>query len=511
MSIGIIIYLLSFTTNSYLDIIIVYLKRGVKVKIVKTAKLKITTHSDKTFADTLAIYNKALSFFITLCDKEWHNLCELDSNMQLSLVEKLSHITNSNLHVKYDFSKEFYKFPSYMRRAAIAEALGAVSSHYSRHKNWLEKRENKVSQNKKFYEKPPTLNYSPKSFPVFYRKEMFKSPQEKTQSGIVLGVSLIKVYKDNDWKWIEVEYKNKELLSSDKYRFKTYKEHNPMLVKKGKKYFFHVPYEKKIKLNSTPLKKQKVIGVDLGLTNSAVCSCIDCNGTVIDRVFINQAIEKDHLKTATNRLSKAKRASGVLSEKPRHWRKINGLQKQIIQDTVNKIVDFARKHNADVIVFEYLGKMRIPKGFFGSKRLRAKLQYWAKCKIQEITCKKAHSLGIRYSKVLARGTSKYAYDGSGEVKRSPKKDIAVFANNKTYHADLSASYNIASRYFIRSILKPLSEMKRLQAEAKVPLLADRTNHTLSSLISLHEALGSAKNASASCIHDKEASSIVQSA
>lgn len=481
------------------------------LKIVKTAKLKITTHSDKTFADTLFIYNKALSFFITLCDKEWHELCELDSNMQLSLVEKLSHKTKNNLHVKYDFSKEFYKFPSYLRRAAIAEALGVISSHYSRYKNWLEKKENTNSKNKKFYQKPPALNYVPKSFPVFYRKEMFKSSLDKEQSGVLFGRSMIKIYKDKDWKWTEIEYNHKELLSSKKYRFKDHKEHNPILVKKGKKYFLHVPYEKKSKLNSTSLREQKVIGVDLGLTHSAVCSCIDYNGTVVDRVFINQSIEKDHLKTVTNRLSKAKRVSGVLNEKPRYWRKINGLQKEIVQDTVNKIINFAQKHNADIIVFEYLGKMRIPKGFFGAKRLRAKLQYWAKCKIQEITCKKAHSLGMRYSKVLARGTSMYAFDGSGKVKRSPRKDIAKFANNKTYHADLSASYNIASRYFIRAILKPLSEMARLQVEAKVPLLVDRTNHTLSSLIRLHEALGSANNADASRIQDKEASSIAQSA
>jgi len=39
-------------------------------------------------------------------------------------------------------------------------------------------------------------------------------------------------------------------------------------------------------------------------------------------------------------------------------------------------------------------------------------------------------------------TSKLAYDGSGEVERNPKKDIAVFPNGKQYHADLNASYNI---------------------------------------------------------------------
>jgi len=53
---------------------------------------------------------------------------------------------------------------------------------------------------------------------------------------------------------------------------------------------------------------------------------------------------------------------------------------------------------------------------------------------------KAHSVGIRYSRILTRGTSMYAYDGSGKVIRSSRKDIAKFANNKTYNADLSASF-----------------------------------------------------------------------
>ncbi len=230
----------------------------------------------------------------------------------------------------------------------------------------------------------------------------------------------------------------------------------------------------------------------IGVRFTPFFACIDIDGTVIDRFFINQSKEKDQLKHKLNKLAKAKRKSGILNEKPNYWGKINGLQKFIIQNTADKIVEFAIKNNADVIIFEYLGKMRLPKGLFGSKRLRAKLQYWAKLKIQYKVEEKAHSVGIRYSRVLARGTSMYAYDESGLVLRNSKKDIATFQSkikdnkNKTYHADLSASYNIASRYFTRAILKPLSETKRLQAEAKVPLLADRTSHTLSSLIKLRE-------------------------
>ena len=447
------------------------------MKIVKTAKLKILTHT-QTFDETIKIYNQALSFYIFVCEQEQINFQDKTSKERLKYIESITHRTSKNRDIKYDFDKDFYKFPSYLRRAVIMDALGVIGSHFSRVENWEDKKEKSLSRGKKFFEKPPIINYEPNSFPTLYKDNMWKKIKD--------GVAKIKVFKNSDWVWIEIKYSTKSLKSGQNYRFINFKEFNPMLIKKGKKYFLHISYETEAKLNSTPIKKQKVIGVDLGLTNSAVCSCIDIDGTVLDRLFINQSKEKDQLSHKINRLSKAKRKSGIFDSKPNHWRKINGLQKFIVQDTVDKIVEFAIKNEADVIVFEYLGKMKLPKNTFGAKRLRAKLQFWAKLKIQQKVGEKAHSVGIRYSRVLARGTSMYAYDGSGLLTRSYKKDIATFSNGKIYHSDLSASYNIASRYFTRAILKPLSEKSRLQVEAKVPKLADRSSHTLSSLIKLRE-------------------------
>ncbi len=447
------------------------------MKIVKTAKLKILTHT-KTFDETIEIYNSALSFYILICEKEHLNLKNKMSKEKINYIETLTHKTKNNIEVKYDFDKEFYKFPSYLRRAVIMEAIGVIDSHFSRVKNWEEKKEKAKIKGKRFYEKPPTINYKPNAFPTLYKSNMWKKLKD--------GKAQIKVFKNNDWVWIDINYSTKSLKSGQNYRFLNFKEQNPTLIKKGKKYFLHISYEIKVKLNSTPLKKQRVIGVDLGLTNSAVCSCIDYDGTVLDRVFINQSKEKDQLSHRVNKLSKAKRKSGIFNEKPNHWRRINNLQKFIVQDTVDKIINFAVKNKADIIVFEYLGKMRLPKNSYGAKRLRAKLQFWAKLKIQQKVGEKAHSFGIRYSRVLARGTSMYAYDGSGLLERNSKKDIATFSNGKKYHCDLSASYNIGSRYFTRAILKPLSEKSRLQVEAKVPKLVDRTSHSLSSLIKLRE-------------------------
>jgi len=46
------------------------------MKIVKTAKLKILTHT-KTFDETIEVYNSALSFYIFVCEEEYNvPLCQ---------------------------------------------------------------------------------------------------------------------------------------------------------------------------------------------------------------------------------------------------------------------------------------------------------------------------------------------------------------------------------------------------------------------------------------------------
>jgi len=47
-----------------------------------------------------------------------------------------------------------------------------------------------------------------------------------------------------------------------------------------------------------------------------------------------------------------------------------------------------------------------------------------------------------------RGTSSYAFDGSGPLSRSQNQyELATFSSGKRYNCDLSASYNIGARYW----------------------------------------------------------------
>lgn len=114
--------------------------------------------------------------------------------------------------------------------------------------------------------------------------------------------------------------------------------------------------------------------------------------------------------------------------------------------------------------------------------------------VSSIDCtNRAHRLGMRISRVCAWGTSALAYDGSGRVLRGKDAgfntfEICKFPNGKVYNCDLSASYNIGARYFIRKILKSLDENSRLRIEAKIPQCSKRSTCTFSTLINLNAEL-----------------------
>ena len=185
----------------------------------------------------------------------------------------------------------------------------------------------------------------------------------------------------------------------------------------------------------------------------------------------------------TGKLRKAQRKTGYISA-PRYWNRINGLKKYICNDTASEIIKFAKAYQVDTIVFEHLGSLKIPKGTYGAKRLRFKIHHWTRLGIQNKVEEMAHCLGMRISRVNPKNTSSLAFDGSGEVVRNPKKDVATFKNNKIYHCDLSASYNIGARFYLRAIQKSMTEKAWSQLTAKVPSVAVRNQWTLASLITL---------------------------
>ena len=230
------------------------------------------------------------------------------------------------------------------------------------------------------------------------------------------------------------------------------------------------------------INKQIIIGVDLGINNSCTCVAMLSDGTVIGREILKLPREKDCLEHKLNKIKKAQQ-HGV-HKMPRLWAKAKGINLSIANKTAQFIEKVAKFYCADIIVFEYLdlkGKKK------GSKKQR--LHHWKACAVQQIVTCKAHRNGVRVSRVCAWNTSRLAFDGSGKVERDKDNySMCTFTSGKRYNCDLSASYNIAARYFIREIIKSLPVKARLGIEAKVPQCTKRTTCTLSTLVSLNAEL-----------------------
>ena len=85
--------------------------------------------------------------------------------------------------------------------------------------------------------------------------------------------------------------------------------------------------------------------------------------------------------------------------------------------------------------------------------------------------------------------SRLAYDGSGAVTRDwENHSLCTFQTGKRYNCDLSASYNIGARYFIRELLKSLPATERSLLEAKVPPVKRRTSCVYADLRKLHSEM-----------------------
>jgi IS605 OrfB family transposase len=440
------------------------------VKIYTSYKVKIK-HYNHIFRDTVTVYRNAVAYLIDVCNSEWADITQFDSTLdQKRYVEVLVHRTKDNPSPKYDFDQHFYKLPSYLRRSAISEAIGKVSSYRSNLDNW---NANPVG-------KAPSVPAVGRTFPAMYRGNMYQQIGDYTAQ--------IKVYLRNTWDWLTVDLRKSDIDYIQRHCAGR-KQCVPTLTQRGKEWFLTFPFEETVSLSSAAVKDQTVVAVDLGINTAAAISVMRSDGTILGRHFCKLSQEIDHLYHSVNRIKKAQQHGNYKT--PRLWAKVKGINHDISVKTANYIMGIAERYSADVIVFEHLdrrGKVR------GAKKQRLKL--WRSQEVQAIVTNKAHRLGMRISRVCAWGTSKLAYDGSGRVLRGKdagfsRYELCKFANGKIYNCDLSASYNIGARYFIRELLKSVPGKVRLLMEAKVPPCSKRSTCTFSTLISLNAAFASA--------------------
>ena len=423
------------------------------------------------FNETVRLYRQAVSFFVDVCLKEWNRISVIQGQkIRSGFVESLTVKTKQNPVVPYDFSAKFYKFPSYLRRAVIAEALGKVSSYRSNLANW------EAADSAKRGEKPslPQVGYV---YPAMYRSGMF------IRTGIYQAA--LKVFIRNTWDWVLVDLRKSDADYILRH-CKNYRECVPTLQKRGKKWFLDFVFQTAVKLPDTKIQHTRILAVDLGLNSACTCSIMTPEGAVLGREFLSLPGEYDSLEHAVSHIKHAQKLCA--RKTPGLWKQAKGINDDIAVKTARFIVDTAIKYDADCIVMEYLdlaGKKR------GSKKQR--LHLWRAKYVQTMVTDKAHRNMIRVARICAWNTSRLAFDGSGRVMRGKEADLPSyslcrFQTGKQYNCDLNASYNIGSRYYIRELLKTLPATAGQAVTANVPELAHRSKCTLSSLIKLNAAL-----------------------
>ena len=410
------------------------------------------------FRKTMDIYRQAVMYLTEALDMAWEELSLIENaRRRFNAAEHMVHTTKNNM-ARFDFDQQFPKMPSYLRRSAIQAALGTISSFRSR--------------------REPGKPYLPKkthAMPVFYREVMYREGEKGSD------LAYLKLYDGHDWIWREVR-----LLHTDMEYLRKHWAHEkasaPTLEKKHKKYFLRFTFEEQVTLPQIPAEQQRICAVDLGINTDAVCSIMTGDGTVLARRFISFPGDKDRIGHVLGRIRRKQREHG--SSCRSLWNYAVRLNGGLAKETVGEIVRFAKENQADVIVFEHLemkGKIR------GSKKQR--LHLWRKRDVQRRCEHLAHRNGMRFSRVCAWNTSALAFDGSGKVKRDPDNhSLCVFPNGKRCNCDLSASYNIGARYFIRERIKPLPETARSLLEAEVPAVMRRTSCVYADLLTLNSVV-----------------------
>ena len=413
---------------------------------------------------TMEIYRQAVGYLTEIYAQVWEELRKIpETKKRFNTAEHMVHMTKKNT-ARFDFDLRFPKMPSYLRRSAIQHALGSVSSYETRLGQW---KETGVLSGR------PKLTCRNHAMPVFYRDMMYREGAEGKDE------AYLKLYDGHDWKWFRVYLKRTD-MEYLRRNWKGKKASAPALEKRHRRYFLRFSYTEEVTLTKTPVKEQIICSVDLGINTDAVCTIMRSDGTVLGRRFIDHPSEKDRMYRTLGRIRRFQREHGSAQTQGR-WAYTKRLNTELGKKTAGAIVRYAEENHADVIVFEYLemqGKI--------SGKKKQKLHLWRKRDIQRRCEHQAHRKEMRISRICAWNTSRLAYDGSGAVTRDRENhSLCTFQTGKRYNCDLSASYNIGARYFIRELLKPLPATERSLLEAKVPPVRRRTSCVYADLRELH--------------------------
>ena len=299
---------------------------------------------------TVREYRKFLEPLVLLVNAQWINLVDLKSNQRVNQIEKTIHQTANNPNPKHQYYRHvvekypsFRKFPSYLRRAAIADAIGIVSSFHTRYREW----QSGIRKHRKA--KPPRLTAMCNNYPSLYKGGQLR--YEANYKAVK-----IKVWDGQDWIWTDsIQVKSYGL---NRHQVSGNEIQSPALVVNQKNCQLSMPI--KIQKVDRPAS-DLVCSVDMGINNAATASIVGFDGTVKARKFINPARDIDRRNRRRMMISKKSRQTRNITKSDLAkgfcnglYRKSTNINLEISRQVMRGIIELAKTHGVKVIVFENL-------------------------------------------------------------------------------------------------------------------------------------------------------------
>jgi IS605 OrfB family transposase len=358
------------------------------------------------FSLTVEQYRRAVSFYLQVFQNHQEIL---DRRDWLRTAEILTHYTKKNPNPKYDFDSPFPNYPSGLRRAAISEACGSACSWRSNYKRWQAKKEKHDQKNRQreiagkcpilFTEHPPQYPLECNRWPSFYGTEHRMLDEHHVLFKLFTGRAY--VYR-------------KVALLAPLVAPEGYAAGSPSLVRKAWGWELHVPVALKQRLYLQKISNQfhkpgfRFCSVDLGINNHAVMTIQDAEGRVLATEIISGARDSHLRKRHLEEIAKLQKQTRVIPGGERFakdlWDKVSNFNDDLAHQVSRRIVNFAKKHGAAVIVFEHLENLK-PEKRTRSHWLNRKLGHWVKARIFRYTRYKALHAGILTARVSPRDTS----------------------------------------------------------------------------------------------------------
>jgi putative transposase len=363
------------------------------------------------FAANQALFNRVTAFYFGVIQAH-EKVLDLSNKDALTTLEKLTHTTQKNPTPVMPLEDVLEDIPAMFRRAAINAALGSARSCSSHRKQWRKRKEKAEAKGKKFHERPPVPPRSWNKSATLYRG-LWK---ERSGNSIV-----VKVWTGSCWSWIKVRITGRGLPTDAEMG-------SPSLIRHGHQWWLHTPIEKQIKspgkieIQVTTNAQTKMCAVDLNLNEHlAVCTVQTVEGTILATKFIGGGKEIcGFRKKQLGRIARNRSKTGIMAEGEQDngalWNKIRHVDEQVAHLVSARIVQFAKEHEATVLVFEHLSNLKPTKGKY-SHRGNIKRTYWMKGGIFKYSKYKAYNEGILTSRVNPRNTSRECAHCHGTVAR----------------------------------------------------------------------------------------------